>query len=109
MSIWGIDLGGTKVECAVLKSSENPEVLARERIATEADHGYDHVLNRIKLLIDQVSEKIGEKPTTVGFSTPGALDPITGTMKNSNTTCLNGQPMNVDLEKKLGIPLKNGQ
>lgn len=106
MPIWGIDLGGTKVECAVLKSADSPEVLARERIATEADQGYEHVLNRIQLLIDKVSDKVGQRPERIGFCTPGALDPITGTMKNSNTTCLNGQPMNRDLEKKLGIPLK---
>ena len=48
----------------------------------------------------------GLKPERIGFGTPGALDPVTQTMKNSNTTALNGKPFHVDLEKKLSIPVK---
>lgn len=106
MSIWGIDLGGTKIECAVLKNADDPTVLIRERLDTEASNGYNHILNQIERLVNQISEKIGESPQKIGFSTPGAIDPISGTMKNSNTTCLNGQPLHTDLEKKLGIPIK---
>ncbi len=106
MALWGIDLGGTKIECAVLESAENPKVIARMRHDTEADRGYDHILTRIKLLIEKVSNEVGIKPETVGFSTPGAIDPTSGTMKNSNTTSLNGTPFNKDLENLLEIPIK---
>ena len=34
-NLWGIDLGGTKVEGAVLKSSADPQVLFRDRLPTE--------------------------------------------------------------------------
>ena len=106
MALWGVDLGGTKIEGVVLKSLEDPEVLIRKRIDTEADHGYKHILNRIKELIAAIAEELGEHPATIGIGTPGASDPITGLLKNSNTTCLNGQPFKADLEKLLGFQLQ---
>ena len=106
MSIWGVDLGGTKIECAVLKSADSPNVIIRERIDTEAPKGYAHILSQVHLLINNISEKIDEFPSIVGFSTPGAMDPSSGVLKNSNTTCLNGQPFQKDLEKTLGVPIK---
>ena len=106
MKLWGIDLGGTKIECAVLDSENNNEVVIRKRLATEADKGYKHIVSRIKELIDLVSEEIGERPSRVGFATPGVLEPESQKMKNCNTTCLNGQPMHKDLEETLGIPVK---
>ena len=106
MKLWGIDLGGTKIECAVLDSENNLEVVIRKRIPTESDEGYDHILSQIKKLIDLVAEEIGERPVKVGFATPGVSEPDTNLMKNSNTTCLNGMPMHKDLEEILGIPVK---
>ncbi|MBV6646602.1 MAG: ROK family protein [Cyclobacteriaceae bacterium] len=106
MPIWGIDLGGTKIEGVILKSAEEPEVLLRERIATEADQGYDHIIGRISLLISQMKEQSGLAPEKIGIGTPGAMDPITGAMKNSNTTSLNDRPFFDDLQTKLGFPVK---
>lgn len=106
MKLWGIDLGGTKIECAVLDSDNNNEVVIRKRLATEADKGYKHIVSRIKELIDLVAEEIGERPVRVGFATPGVLEPESQKMKNCNTTCLNGQPMHKDLEEILGVPVK---
>ena len=49
--LWGIDLGGTKIEGVVLESYDNPKEVSRIRINTEAQKGYNHVLNRIKELV----------------------------------------------------------
>ncbi|MFY7830075.1 MAG: ROK family protein [Flectobacillus sp.] len=106
MKLWGIDLGGTKIECAVLESSENMKVLIRKRIPTEADKGYEHIISQIKKLVDLVADELGERPQKIGFATPGVLDPATQTMKNCNTVCMNGNPMNKDLEEALGISVK---
>jgi len=103
--LWGLDLGGTKVECVVLQSKDAPNVLARERIYTEKENGYRHILNRIKLLVDNVAEQVGSRPTRIGIGTPGTLDPPTQTLKNSNSTELNGQPFKRDLEELLGVEL----
>ena len=105
MAIWGIDLGGTKIEAVVLSDNQSAEVLCRHRISTEADEGYEHVINRIDLLINEVADKYGERPEKIGVGTPGTMDPISGTLKNPNTTALNGKPFQQDLAKKLGIPV----
>ncbi len=105
-TIWGIDLGGTKIEGVVLKSRDDHEILVRERIPTEGKKGYDHILNQIKILVDQIAAKVGHHPEILGIGTPGALDPHTQLQKNSNSTALNGKPFRKDLEEKLGIPVK---
>lgn len=105
MPIWGIDLGGTKIEGVILKSTEDPEVILRQRIDTEADKGYHHIIERIALLIAQMSHSTGLKPGGAGIGTPGALDPHEQTLKNSNTVVLNGKPFKKDLEARLGFPV----
>jgi fructokinase len=50
--LWGIDMGGTKMEGVILRSAENPEVLFRERVPTEAEGGYEHMLKQTKKLVD---------------------------------------------------------
>ncbi len=104
-TLWGVDLGGTKIEGLVM-NAENNEVLLRKRVPTEADKGYSHIINQIKKLIDMLIDETKISPKAIGFSTPGALDPTTQTMKNCNTTCMNGQPMKADIEKALGVPIE---
>ena len=101
---WGIDLGGTKIECAVL--DKHLSVVTRKRIATEAEKGYEHILSRIKMLVNEVSDEVGEMPSKIGFATPGVLEPETKRMKNCNTVSMNGQPMKDDLERALNVPVK---
>lgn len=103
MKLWGIDLGGTKIECAVIDAKQT---IIRRRIATEAEKGYDHIISQIETLVAQVSVEIGENPSKIGFATPGVLDPETQQMKNCNTVVMNGQPMQKDLENALRIPVK---
>ena len=105
MPIWGIDLGGTKIEGVILQSRENPEVILRKRIDTEAEQGYAHIVDRIGLLVSELSRDSGENPNKIGIGTPGTLDPGTQTLKNSNTTVLNGKPFLEDLENQLKIPV----
>jgi fructokinase len=104
-NLWGIDLGGTKVEGAVLKSSTDTQVLFRDRLPTEGHKGYDHILGQIKKVVDKMEAALGYKPQKIGIATPGTLDPLSGLMKNSNSTSLNGQPLKADLEKLLDIEL----
>ena len=99
---WGIDLGGTKIECIVIDRDTEQSVI-RERIATESAKGYTHILQQIKTLIDRCADKLGQYPKSVGFGTPGTLDPIHGVMKNCNTTALNGKALDKDLNALLNI------
>lgn len=104
--LWGIDLGGTKIEGVILKSIDDPTPVIRTRVDTEAEKGYDHVVEQIKLLVNTLSEKSGLSPQTIGIGTPGVLDPILKTMKNCNSTQLNGMPLKADVEKALGLSIE---
>lgn len=104
-TLWGIDMGGTKIELAVLKSADNPEVITRKRIPTESEKGYEHVITQIGKLVNAVAEELGQKPDIIGMGTPGIMDPQSQTLKNSNTVSLNGKPFAKDLEATLQVPL----
>ena len=97
----GIDLGGTKIEGIVLKSKENPDEIIRHRINTEEEKGYSQVINNIKSLVNHIENKINYKFKRLGIGTPGTIDPETGLLKNSNSQCLNGKPIQKDLAKTL--------
>lgn len=103
--LWGIDLGGTKIEGVILRSMEDPTPLIRTRIDTEAAKGYEHIVKQISRLVKQMEKESGLSASRVGFGTPGVLDPVLKTMKNCNSTQLNGMPLKTDLEKELGIPI----
>ena len=96
----GIDLGGTKIEGVIL-DADGREII-RKRIATESERGYQHILDRIKLIHDELAATVAGQPTTFGIGTPGALLPGTGLLLNSNTVCMNARPLKTDLEKLLG-------
>lgn len=96
----GIDLGGTKIEGVVLDPTGRD--VCRKRIPTEREQGYQHILNRLKFLHDELAAAARGQATTFGIGTPGAISPRTGLLKNSNTTCMNGQPVKRDLEQLLG-------
>lgn len=103
--LWGIDLGGTKIECVILSAEDPSIVIARKRISTEASKGYEHIIQRIQHLVELVKTESGIQPHSIGFGTPGALEPSTQTMKNCNTTSLNGRALKADLENILGVPV----
>lgn len=104
--LWGIDLGGTKIEGVVLESKTNIQPLARLRVPTEAHLGYDHIIGQVDKLVQMLKEATGQLPESIGLAHPGTLDPITGTIKNANTTALIGKPFDRDLSARLGIPVK---
>ncbi|HEY4654107.1 MAG TPA: ROK family protein [Cyclobacteriaceae bacterium] len=104
-NLWGIDLGGTKIEGAILDAPSNPRVTFRERIPTEAFRGYEHMVSQITRMFRKMSESAGYTAQRVGIATPGTLDPQLGVMKNCNTTALNGRPLKKDLENALGAEI----
>jgi fructokinase len=105
-SLWGIDLGGTKIEGVILESISNPKPLVRTRIDTEASKGYAHVLEQISKLVIEMERQSGLQPRAIGIGTPGVLDPLLRTMKNCNTVILNGMPLLDDLVTMLRIPVE---
>ena len=112
----GVDLGGTKTEAVVVRlGGADPEVLARRRIATSADLGYDHIVAHTQALVAGVAADAGLDAAAlagvgVGVGMPGSITwrHADGTpsavplVKNSNTTVLNGRPFRADLSRALG-------
>jgi len=104
--LWGIDLGGTKTEGIVVDADDKYKTLARMRIPTEREKGYKHTLSRIALLVDMLKDETGISPQAIGIGTPGAIDPDTETLKNSNSQQLLHKPLKKDLEELLKVPMK---
>ena len=96
----GIDLGGTKIEAIII--DDQFQVIDRKRIPTLRDEGYDAIIKRI---IDLSKEmiRIGDISGPIGICTPGTIEATTGLLKNSNTVCLIGKPIQQDMENALGI------
>lgn len=98
----GIDLGGTKIEGAVLDPCG--QVLARKRVPTPAGD-YEGTVSAVVELIREVEACVGGQGT-VGIGTPGAISPFSGLLRNSNSVALNGRPLDRDLETALGRPVR---
>ena len=104
MNLWGIDLGGTKIEGAILDPEHADKAVHRLRVPTEGHLGYEHILGQIQKVIEQLEVASGVKrPARIGIGTPGATEPATGVLKNSNTLCLNGQPLRDDIAARLDM------
>ncbi len=98
----GIDLGGTKIEIVALDEGGNE--LLRRRVATPRGN-YPATLAAIAGLVAG-AEAVLDMQGTVGIGTPGAISPCSGLLRNSNSTQLNGQPIQRDLESLLGRQVK---
>jgi len=102
----GIDLGGTKIEAIALADTASGAgtTLLRHRVPTPAGD-YAGILNAIAELVALTENETGQSGT-VGVATPGAISPATGLLKNSNSTVLNGKPLDRDLEARLRRPIR---
>ncbi|MBO1076663.1 ROK family protein [Roseomonas marmotae] len=98
----GIDLGGTKTEIVALAPDGTPRL--RRRAATP--DGYRPILEMLAGLVRQAESELGEGGASVGLGIPGSLSPATGLVRNANTQCLNGQPLDRDLAALLGRPVR---
>ena len=93
----GIDLGGTKIEIAVL-GPDGAEIM-RHRVATPP--GYPETLHAIARLV-QRRRSPDRRAATVGIGIPGVISPATGLVKNANSIALNGHRFDHDISQALG-------
>ncbi|WP_407276266.1 ROK family protein [Halothiobacillus sp. DCM-1] len=94
----GIDLGGTKIEVAVLDAEGG--FLFRERCSTPQGD-YAGTIEAIAGLVATAEQAVGPVDS-IGIGTPGTRSPQTGLMKNANSVVLNQRPLQRDLEARLG-------
>jgi len=117
---FGIDLGGTKIEIVALADYDaSPEMvlnstetlrqegadtpLYQKRITTPQGD-YVATLQAITDLVLEAELKLNVTGT-VGIGIPGAVSYKTGRIKNANSTCLIGQDLQGDLQKRLQRPI----
>jgi fructokinase len=93
----GVDLGGTKIEAIAL--DDDGSTLIRRRVPTPAKD-YNGTLEAISALVESIERDLSTTGT-LGIGTPGAVSPRTGVIKNSNSTILNGRPLQDDLSRSL--------
>ena len=99
----GIDLGGTKIEIAAL-DGQGAFVL-RERVPTPPGD-YPATLRAIAGLVAATEDRLGVRDLPLGMGIPGSLSPLTGRVRNANSTALNGQPLQQDLQALLQRPIR---
>jgi len=93
----GIDLGGTKIEVAVLDAQG--EIVYRQRQPTPAGD-YRATIKQVAAMVHAAESHLGVR-CSVGVATPGSLSLVTGRLRNSNSICLNDQPIRQDLSHAL--------
>lgn len=98
----GIDLGGTKIELVVL-DADGCERWRRRVPTPQGD--YAGTLRAIAALVEEAERTTGAG-ARVGIGIPGSPSPRDGRIRNANSTCLNGQPLQQDLEAVLRRPLR---
>jgi fructokinase len=97
----GVDLGGTKIEAIAI---DGPKEVLRRRVATPRGN-YAATITAVRNLVDALEREVGTT-CTVGIGIPGAISAVTGLVKNANSTWLIGHPLDRDLERALGRPLR---
>lgn len=100
----GIDLGGTKTEIIVLDADGGERL--RQRTATPRDD-YNAILDVVARLVSDAEQACGVRAGSarVGIGTPGSLSRATELLRGSNSVCLNGMPLERDLETRLERPV----
>ncbi len=87
--LWGIDLGGTKIEGVIIDASQPSKALYRLRVPTESACGLEEASGN-------------KRPHKIGIGVPGVMDLSTGFFRDSNILCLNGRL----LQKEFSVALE---
>lgn len=101
----GIDLGGTKIAGIVL--APDGTTITEHRIATPQGN-YLETCRAISGLITHL-RSVGTssaQKASVGIGIPGSISPTTGRVQNANSTVLNGQDLQADIQNLLGQPVR---
>ncbi len=94
----GVDLGGTKIEIVALDNTG--QRCWNRRVATPQGD-YRATVAAIVDLVREAEQQTGQA-NRIGVCIPGTLSPDHGLVKNANSTCLIGQPLDRDLQQLLG-------
>jgi fructokinase len=103
----GVDFGGTKIEAAALDAQGRFQA----RVRRPSPGSYEAGLEAVRELVAE-AEREASVPASrkggarVGVGIPGSPSQASGLIRNANTTHLNGKPLQADLERVLGRPVR---
>jgi fructokinase len=98
----GVDFGGTKIEAAALGADGRFQA----RVRTPSPDSYEAGLEAVHDMVAEAEAQAGVAGASVGVGIPGSPSPADGLIRNANTTRLNGKPLQADLERVIGRPLR---
>lgn len=100
----GIDLGGTKIETALVDT--NGEIAETQRTPTEAKQGPDHVVDIIISTIRTRFLQNARQPVgSIGIGVAGQVDPDTGVVRRAPNLDWRDFPIRERLEVALNLPV----
>jgi glucokinase len=100
MQVLGIDVGGTKVEIALLADGRALEPRQTPTPLSDSDALIDGIEALAREVIGQ-----GEPPEAIGVGVPSQIDFATGTVVSSVNIPLEGVPLRDELQARFGIPV----
>jgi fructokinase len=98
----GVDFGGTKIEAAALDAQGRFQA----RVRGPSPGSYDDSLTAVRDLVAEAERQAGVSGASVGIGIPGSPNPASGLIRNANSTHLNGKPLQADLERVMGRPVR---
>jgi fructokinase len=98
----GVDFGGTKIEAAALDAAGR--FLARVRAPSPPD--YAAALETVRAVVAEAERQAGAHAARLGVGGPGSVSPVSGLMRNANSTHLNGRPFPEDLARVTERPVR---
>ena len=98
----GVDFGGTKIEAAALDADGRFQA----RVRGPTPPAYEDRLAATREIVAEAERQAGVRAARIGVGGPGSPSPVTGLMRNSNSTVLNDRPFPADLARVLERPVR---
>ncbi len=98
----GVDLGGTKVETALVDSQGN--IVSSHRHPTHPEKGADRIIKDISICVDQCLSKGGEDAQALGIGIAAQVDE-SGVVLSSPNLGWKDFPLRKKLEERLKLPV----
>jgi glucokinase len=108
-SIVAIDIGGTTVKLAIVRTAaddaQSHEILIHDKCDTGAQESAQAMVERIATTVRRMIDKTGERPIGAGVGCPGLIDNKRGVVVvSANLPNLKNFPLADALERQLGLP-----
>lgn len=110
--ILALDIGGTKIACAIVIPGENPHIVLEKSVETQAMRGGERVLENVVALVDSVASEYAGMPHArpmggIAVASAGVIDEDKGEIASATDLMPGwaGQQVGTELEKRFGLPV----